>query len=102
MKLMINLSDDVTDDDLQICVVAALLGISVICVRDRRYADQCQRACFGRDDREADDDPVDIPCTDEIVLDRLLRFAKENAKDRYADEIGGENDIIYPGKSHVF
>src|SRR5262249_28730994 len=72
-----------------------------VSVRDRRYADQRQRACLGRNDRKADDDPIDVLRTDKIVLDGPLRLSKKHAKNSDAHEVGGQDNVVYPGKSHI-
>ena len=65
---------------MKIRVVSALFRISVIGVRYRRHPDQRQRAGFGCDDGEADDDPGRLPAADEIVFDRTLRFPEAAAE----------------------
>ena len=50
-------ADDVTDQDLQVGQRPALLRPGKRSERQRRHADQRQRARLGGDDRQTDDDP---------------------------------------------
>jgi len=49
-----NPGDDVTEHNLQIGEVAALLRPRIIRISQRRHSDECQRAGFSRDDRKTD------------------------------------------------
>ena len=90
----------VAHHDLQVGEVAAELGPGKRRERDRRHADERQRARLGRDDREADHPPADVARADEVVGDRVLRAAEARAERRDAGEVEKEHAVVEERKSH--
>src|SRR5207245_3259726 len=85
---------DVAEDDLEISQTAALLGPRICRIRERRHANQRQRARFGGDDGEADDAPGGLTIAEKIVLDRRMRSAEAAAKGSDPDKVEREDCVI--------
>src|SRR5262249_16175609 len=76
----------------------ALLGPRESRISERGYSDESQGACFRRDNRETDDDPRDIPGSEEVVLHAPMRPAEQRAEHDDADEIKQQQHVIDHGK----
>lgn len=77
----------VTDDDLQ--------KRHRVCAKGHgRNANECQRAGFRRNDREADSPPRNIFAAEEIILCVLLVFAEPKAEDNHSQQINDDDGPI--------